>query len=709
MSSRGGKRGGWQRRGRRGGKNFHNSNNFRDRKFEKREYIHKDQLTEDEVGISHYISKLDGYPAVIKARFSDFQVNEIDMEGRLVKLSDAVVPEQFLRAAPKESYQNTEESPLDKIPQNIWEDLKKLVTTEDGVPVELDAGALSKEDRKAIHLCVKSYFGPAVVASTVTADEKTNMVFKKPDSKAKDNRTPWPEDTPEFVHFILYKEMIDTMATCMKLSQSLGIPAAKISYAGVKDKRAKTTQWLCIKKYQPAKLLAKVRKIRNMRVGKFEFKEECLKIGDLKGNRFRIALRNVKADDTIINESLQHLKDNGFINYYGLQRFGNDKEVPTFSVGVKLLQGKWEEAVKLILKLKAGDDPTLPVNQAKKVYAETGDAETAIKCCEEDSSSIEMKLLEGLVKQHANNYVDALENVPRNMRLMYIHAFQSLIWNRMVSKRIKEFGFKPVEGDLIFVDNTLEDPVFEVEGDHEAETSEDEKENSRPEVRPLKADELEKYTIFDIVLPLPGFDVTYPENLKEFYKEAVEEFSLTLEMPKQKVRTYTLSGTYRKMIQQAKDLEWKIMYYNDPTDNLIRSDLEEVKGQKEPESVENGTFKGIVVAFTLTPSSYATMVLREFLKCNTSSSAQACLNNYGEKKEVLISVEENVKNDIEIAEVHKSLLSDAAKYESFKNNLFKDVLGEDNSESSTNSNNKRDLEGDEEAVDSKKTKIDTEI
>lgn len=62
------------------------------------------------------------------------------------------------------------------------------------------------------------------------------------------------------------------------------------------------------------------------------------------------------------------------------------------------------------------------------------------------------------------------------------------------------------------------------------------KEEKTTTVRPLSSEELDKYTIFDVVLPLPGYDVVYPDNLKDDYKEVIEEYGLKLEMPKQKVK-----------------------------------------------------------------------------------------------------------------------------------------------------------------------------
>jgi len=58
--------------------------------------------------------------------------------------------------------------------------------------------------------------------------------------------------------------------------------------------------------------------------------------------RFRIALRHITDDETIIEKSLESLRDQGFINYYGLQRFGSCGEIPTHEIGKALLIGDFK-------------------------------------------------------------------------------------------------------------------------------------------------------------------------------------------------------------------------------------------------------------------------------------------------------------------------------------------------------------------------------
>lgn len=149
---------------------------------------------------------------------------------------------------------------------------------------------------------------------------------------------------------------------------------------------------------------------------------------------------------------------------------------------------------------------------------------------------------------------------------MYVHAYQSYVWNAIVSERIRVHGAeKPIPGDLVFEGQEEEKPVA-AEGDGEvvAEGAEDSmlvedakagkfqrvfafrhnlipiktildepstssksQKRSRkpweaPKVKTLTAEDIEsgKYTIFDVIMPLPGRDVSFPGGvLGERYKE----------------------------------------------------------------------------------------------------------------------------------------------------------------------------------------------
>lgn len=50
----------------------------------------------------------------------------------------------------------------------------------------------------------------------------------------------------------------------------------------------------------------------------------------------------------------------------------------------------------------------------------------------------------------------------------------------------------------------------------EDETTSSSDKKTKPTVKHLTEDELEKYTIYDIVLPLPGYDVVLPANEVSF-------------------------------------------------------------------------------------------------------------------------------------------------------------------------------------------------
>lgn len=77
-------------------------------------------------------------------------------------------------------------------------------------------------------------------------------------------------------------------------------------------------------------------------------------LGDLGGNHFTIVLRNVKdATEQDLQESLVSLKNNGFLNYFGMQRFGTSS-VMTHTVGCAIMKKDYERASDLILDPREG-------------------------------------------------------------------------------------------------------------------------------------------------------------------------------------------------------------------------------------------------------------------------------------------------------------------------------------------------------------------
>lgn len=164
-------------------------------------------------------------------------------------------------------------------------------------------------------------------------DQKAVRVFHKQDSSGKQRNTRWPAELGNYCWFVLYKENKDTMDAINLLSKLLKIKAGMFGYAGTKDRRAVTTQQVSVYRVRAEQLQDLNATLWNMCVGNFKYCREPLKLGSLSGNHFIITLRNVVGDHDKIADSLESLKVEGFINYFGLQRFGTTS-VPTHKIGV---------------------------------------------------------------------------------------------------------------------------------------------------------------------------------------------------------------------------------------------------------------------------------------------------------------------------------------------------------------------------------------
>ena len=295
----------------------------------------------------------------------------------------------------------------------------QLMTDTVEAPADEEASGPVKKDSKRPCLCIRVHPRKPVNSKGGNGGQKRN----RDEGGGWKGHRRWPANLPQYLEFTLCKENKDTGDAIGVLSRILHVKPRSFGFAGTKDRRGVTSQRVTIFKVRAARM-AKLR-LLGMKVGNYRYVDRDLRLGDLKGNLFTLTLRGIEEGSQLsISEAVRTLRTSGFINYFGLQRFGSHS-IGTHVVGAALLRGAWEEAVDLILRPRDGDKPQ--VAMARSIFKEQGNAAAALKhmptwCVAERS------LLEGLVRAQKNDYVSAFSSIPRTTRKMYVHAYQVRIF-----------------------------------------------------------------------------------------------------------------------------------------------------------------------------------------------------------------------------------------------------------------------------------------
>uniref|UniRef100_A0A8C5R5U4 Pseudouridylate synthase 7 homolog n=1 Tax=Leptobrachium leishanense TaxID=445787 RepID=A0A8C5R5U4_9ANUR len=551
----------------------------------------KHGLVEMDVGITKFVSSHEGFSGILKERYSDFIVHEIGKNGKISYLNDLSVP------ADKEDPSEEIYSVLSADDKKRLEELQLYKNKEANVAIEVVED--TKEKRTIIHQAIKGLF-PGLETKTEDREGKKYIIAYHAAGKnalSNPRKHSWPKSRGNFCHFVLYKENKDTMDAINVLSKFLRVKPNIFSYMGTKDKRAITVQEIAVLKISAQRLAHLNKCLMNFKLGNFSYQKNPLKLGELQGNHFTVILRNITGTGEQVDQAMTSLRDIGFINYYGMQRFGTTA-VPTYQVGKAILQNNWDEMIDLILKPRPGAEKGYLV-QCRKEWAKTRDPDAALKKLPV-KRCVEGQLLRGLSKYGLKNIVSAFGIIPRNNRLMYIHSYQSYVWNNMVSKRLEEYGLKVVTGDLV---------------------------QKGASVLPVEEGEIDRYSINDVVMPLPGFDIIYPKHkIAAAYEEILAADNLDIKNMRHRIKDYSLAGAYRKIVIRPQDVSWEVVVYDDPKIPLVRTDVEDLEGKPLPVFEREGKYRALKMDFSLPPSSYATMAIREVLKMDTSIKNQTRLN-----------------------------------------------------------------------------------
>jgi tRNA pseudouridine13 synthase len=101
------------------------------------------------------------------------------------------------------------------------------------------------------------------------------------------------------------------------ISRITKIPQQNFSISGTKDRRAIATQRVAVHKVTPARLAGLNSSLHGAKIGDFVMQKQKLNLGDLRGNHFRVALRDLQGDRAEIDSAVSEVAKRGFINYFG--------------------------------------------------------------------------------------------------------------------------------------------------------------------------------------------------------------------------------------------------------------------------------------------------------------------------------------------------------------------------------------------------------
>lgn len=227
----------------------------------------------------------------------------------------------------------------------------------------------------------------------------------------------------------------ETNLLVREISDRLHISRQRIGFAGTKDKRAKTIRLMSFYKIPIDRL--SIVKIKDVKIENIYYSDQPVKIGNLVGNSFEIVIRNINEKTSIKN--IRNIysdieKNNGFPNFYGIQRFGIIRPI-THIVGKYIVKGDFEKAVMSYIAnpfIEEGEE----IYELRKDLQKTYDFSKALKYYP-NHLNFEKAILNKLVKD-TQDFIGAIKELPKNLLTMFINAYQSYLFNKILSQRIKQ-------------------------------------------------------------------------------------------------------------------------------------------------------------------------------------------------------------------------------------------------------------------------------
>ena len=621
---------------------------------------------EEDVGITEYMSPENpGFKCVLKHRYSDFLVNEIGLDGKVVWIKEAP-------SAPQEEKNDKlvkEELTEEKADEIIENNFKELISSEElnnfnklivnylnkiyQINESIEINYIEEKDkRKKLHEKIREFF-PFLDSETIENKEfkekKIVIRYMTKENQFK-RRKIFPEKNKNVLLFSLLKKNIDTIGALEYISRLLHRNQKMLKFAGNKDKRAITTQRISSYNTLPGEIISMTKNKRwnkNIEISNFSFSDKELRLGQLKGNQFCVCfrfiegLKDIKNDLDLITKSLN---DKGFVNYFGMQRFGIGN-IPTHIIGKCVIKKMWKEAfINIISTDKMMEAMKQAGLETRDLYKEIFDLEDKNKQMSIISDillilpkfSTESKLLINYKKTGKNSFQSSFKSLSKQLQILYPHSYQSYIWNLTVSYRLKKYGRQLIIGDIVKKHESLyqeknqeEDCDIPDDDNEDKNKSEDNKIEKMDKIFTdnfdyITEENINKFSFDDLVIPIVGYEIYYPKNdIKDYITELLKKDDLSFKDFEYQAINFNSTGYFRKVVEKPLNkLTYEIVQHDDPDDDL-QTPYYNIEPHPQP---KGSKYTSVRLIFQLPQSTYATMLFRELTKSSSAGTYQAGLS-----------------------------------------------------------------------------------
>jgi tRNA pseudouridine13 synthase len=233
-----------------------------------------------------------------------------------------------------------------------------------------------------------------------------------------------PRPQGRFTLYRLTKRGLGTLEAVEAIARRWNVASRRISFGGLKDRHAVTVQYLTI-------VEGPLRPVRqpNIEMEPLGYLPHPYGPQHFQGNRFRLVVRDMDRKSVDLTASrLELVSRDGLPNYFDDQRFGSVGHSGQF-IAQAWLAGDHEQALRLALAESNPFDRSRAKAQ-KAILRQWWGRWAEAKAQLERSST---RSIVTYLVDHPTDYRGAFVRIKRELRSLYFSAFQSYLWNLILS------------------------------------------------------------------------------------------------------------------------------------------------------------------------------------------------------------------------------------------------------------------------------------